>query len=161
MMFRAGRVVLLFSWTLVWTTGMVGHGFLLLRVPVRRVSHNGLRNKNKEHQERRSSSLFASIADPGLHHHPDSNNHTDHSNELPLSTRNGGKATAVSFLPEETLQRVQNSQRSNPVEKVKLAKDPTQAFVDIYDYARKIRQGALTWDQVEAADLDTVRGLDS
>ena len=167
-MFAAGRVVLLLPWTLLfWTRCMVGQGFLLrLRVPSARVSHGflpsnvddyGLRNhkkNNREHPERRSRRSLLACQN---RHHP---NHTDDPEDLERSAPIN-KATAVSFLPEETLQRVQNSQRSNPVEQVKLAKDPTQAFVDIYDYARKIRQGELTWDQVEAADLDTVRGLDS
>ena len=44
----------------------------------------------------------------------------------------------------------------SPIEKIKLAKDGTAAFVDIYEYARKIREGEMTWDDVEAADLDNV-----
>jgi hypothetical protein len=43
------------------------------------------------------------------------------------------------------------------VEKIKLEKDGTSAFVDVYEYARKIRQGEMTWEEVEKADLDTVR----
>ena len=37
-----------------------------------------------------------------------------------------------------------------------MEKDGTAAFVDIYEYARKIREGEMTWEDVEKADLDTV-----
>jgi len=62
------------------------------------------------------------------------------------------KATGTSFLPEETLER---SKVGSPIEKAKLAKDPINAWVDIYEYARKIREGEMTWEEVEKADLDT------
>ena len=65
-----------------------------------------------------------------------------------------GKPTGTSFLPEETLER---AKAGSPVEKVKLAKDGTSAFVDVYEYARKIREGEMTWEEVEKADLDSVR----
>jgi len=57
-------------------------------------------------------------------------------------------------LPEETLERARHG---SPVEKIKLAKDGTAAFVDVYEYARKIRNGEMTWEDVEKADLDSVR----
>ena len=63
------------------------------------------------------------------------------------------KPTGTSFLPEETVER---AKAGNKIEKVKMAKDPTSAFVDVYEYARKIREGEMTWEEVEAADLDTV-----
>lgn len=62
------------------------------------------------------------------------------------------KPTGTSFLPEETVERAQNG---SPVEKVKLEKDGTSAFVDVYEFARKIREGEMTWEEVEKADLDT------
>mmetsp|Transcript_2644 Transcript_2644/g.5730 ORF Transcript_2644/g.5730 Transcript_2644/m.5730 type:complete len:595 (+) Transcript_2644:228-2012(+) len=62
------------------------------------------------------------------------------------------KPTGTSFLPEETVERCK---KGNPTEKVKLAKDPITAWVDIYEYARKIREGEMTWKDVEKADLDT------
>jgi len=65
-----------------------------------------------------------------------------------------GKATGISFLPAETIER---ATKGSPVEKVKLAKDGTTAFVDVYEYARKIREGEMTWEEVEKADLDSVR----
>ena len=43
------------------------------------------------------------------------------------------------------------------MEKVKLEKDGTSAFVDVYEYARKIREGEMTWEEVEKADLESVR----
>ena len=64
-----------------------------------------------------------------------------------------GKPTGSSFLPAETLERCASG---SPIEKIKLAKDGTSAFVDVYEYARKIRAGEMTWEEVEAADLDTV-----
>ena len=63
------------------------------------------------------------------------------------------KPTGTSFLPQETVER---AQVGNPTEKVKLAKDPINAWVDVYEYARKIRQGEMTWEEVEKNDLDTV-----
>ena len=67
-----------------------------------------------------------------------------------------GKPTGTSFLPEETIERARNG---NPTEKAKIAKDATSAWVDVYEYARKIREGEMTWEDVEKADLDTVRTI--
>lgn len=64
-----------------------------------------------------------------------------------------GKRTGVSFLPEETIGRVKDG---SPIEKIKMEKDGTSAFVDVYEYAQKIRNGEMTWEDVEKADLDTV-----
>lgn len=64
-----------------------------------------------------------------------------------------GKPTGISFLPKETIERAHDG---SPLEKVKLEKDGTSAFVDVYEYARKIREGEMTWEDVEKADLDTV-----
>lgn len=64
------------------------------------------------------------------------------------------KPTGTSFLPEETVER---AKAGSPIEKAKMAKDPTNAWVDVYEYARKIREGEMTWEEVEKADLDTVR----
>ena len=64
-----------------------------------------------------------------------------------------GKPTGTSFLPEEAIQR---ASKGNPIEKAKLGKDGTSAFVDVYEYARKIRDGEMTWEEVEKADLNTV-----
>mmetsp|Transcript_33522 Transcript_33522/g.99903 ORF Transcript_33522/g.99903 Transcript_33522/m.99903 type:complete len:634 (-) Transcript_33522:510-2411(-) len=63
-----------------------------------------------------------------------------------------GKPTGKSFLSEEVLERAAVGSK---IEKIKLAKDGTSAFVDVYEYARKIREGEMTWEEVEAADLDT------
>lgn len=63
------------------------------------------------------------------------------------------KPTGTSFLPEETIER---AKKGSPIEKIKLEKDGTAAFVDVYEYARKIREGEMTWEEVEKADLDTV-----
>lgn len=63
-----------------------------------------------------------------------------------------GKRTGTSFLPPETIERAASG---NPIEKVKLAKDGTSAFVDVYEYAEKLRSGEMTWEEVEAADMNT------
>jgi hypothetical protein len=63
------------------------------------------------------------------------------------------KPTGTSFLPKDTIER---AKAGSPIEKIKLAKDGTSAFVDVYDYARKILAGEMTWEEVEKGDLDTV-----
>jgi len=62
-----------------------------------------------------------------------------------------GKRTGNSFLPEETLAR---GKKGNAIEKMKLAKDSSAAYVDVYEYAAKIRSGTMTWEEVEKSDLD-------
>lgn len=64
-----------------------------------------------------------------------------------------GKRTGNSFLSEETKAR---AAEGNPIEKAKQQKCGTSAFVDVYEYAAKIRSGEMTWEEVEKADLDTV-----
>lgn len=61
------------------------------------------------------------------------------------------KPTGTSFLPYEI---VELAAKGNPIEKAKLAKDGTSAFVDVYEYAAKIRAGELTWEELEAVDLN-------
>jgi hypothetical protein len=39
--------------------------------------------------------------------------------------------------------------------KIKLAKDGTSAFTDIYEFAKAIREGSLSWEDIEKADMDT------
>lgn len=63
-----------------------------------------------------------------------------------------GKPTGTSFLPEDTIER---AKVGNPIEKIKIAKDATAAFVDVYEFAAKIRAGEMTWEEVEKADMDT------
>lgn len=64
-----------------------------------------------------------------------------------------GKPTGTSFLPDDAIERAMGG---NPIEKFKLEKDGTSAWVDIYDYAAKIRAGELTWEDVEKGDMDNV-----
>jgi hypothetical protein len=68
-------------------------------------------------------------------------------------TKLTGKPTGTSFLPEETLER---AKAGSNIEKIKMAKDGTAAFVDVYEYARKIREGEMSWEEVEKSDLDNV-----
>ncbi len=72
--------------------------------------------------------------------------------EFEIDSRTG-KRTGNSFLSEETKERGRNG---NPIEKIKQAKDATAAFVDVYEYAAKIRAGEMDWKDVEKADLDNV-----
>lgn len=58
------------------------------------------------------------------------------------------KPTGTSFLPDETLQR---AQMGSPIEKIKLEKDGSSAWTDVYEYAKKIREGTMTWEEVESA----------
>jgi len=62
------------------------------------------------------------------------------------------KRTGTSYLPEETLERAEVGTK---FEKIKLAKDTTAAFTDLYEYAAKIRAGEMTWQDVEDADINT------
>jgi hypothetical protein len=76
---------------------------------------------------------------------------------LALIDERTGKPTGSSYLPIETLQRARET--GSPAEKIKLDKDGTSAFVDVYEYARKIRNGEMTWEEVDKADLETVRAI--
>lgn len=49
--------------------------------------------------------------------------------------------TGTSFLPDEAVERAQSG---NPIEKVKLAKDGTSAFTDIYE-VRRLRWALGVW----------------
>lgn len=62
-----------------------------------------------------------------------------------------GKPTGTSFLPAETIER---AKVGNPIEKIKIKKDGTSAFKDIYEYAAAIRAGETSWEEIEAADMD-------
>jgi len=62
------------------------------------------------------------------------------------------KTTGTSYLPEETVER---AEAGSKFEKIKLAKETTEIFTDLYDYAAKIRSGELDWKDVEDADINT------
>lgn len=81
------------------------------------------------------------------------NRHSTVETETEVSVSASLKPTGTSFLPEETVERCKVG---SPIEKIKLAKDPINAWVDVYEYARKIREGEMTWEEVESADLDSV-----
>ena len=85
--------------------------------------------------------------------HEHAHHHHNRAEEIKL---HAGKVTGTSFLPEETLERLA---KGSPVEKAKLTGDPGSAYVDVYEFARKIREGEMTWKEVEKADLETVRTL--
>jgi hypothetical protein len=74
--------------------------------------------------------------------------------DIALFDERTGKPTGISFLPPSTIQRARDN--GNPIEKIKLQKDGTSAFVDVYEYAKKIRNGEMTWEEVDKADLDSV-----
>ena len=69
-----------------------------------------------------------------------------------IDTRTG-KPTGSSFLPEEARERAMNG---NKIEKIKMEKDATSAWVDVYDYAAKIRAGELDWQDIDKGDFDNV-----
>jgi len=60
--------------------------------------------------------------------------------------------TGTSYLPAETVER---AEAGSKFEKIKLEKDTTAIFTDLYDYAAKIRAGELDWQDVEDADINT------
>ena len=60
--------------------------------------------------------------------------------------------TGTSYLPAETLEAAKSGSK---FEKIKLEKDTTEIFVDLYDYAAKIRAGTMDWTEVEDADINT------
>ena len=60
--------------------------------------------------------------------------------------------TGTSYLPADTVER---AEAGSKFEKIKLAKEPTTVFTDIYDYAAKIRAGEMDWKDVEDADINT------
>ena len=62
------------------------------------------------------------------------------------------KRTGTSYLPTETVARAEEGSK---FEKIKLAKDTTAMFTDLYEYAAKIRAGEMTWQDVEDADINT------
>ena len=104
----------------------------------------------------KTSSTFSSFVTTRrrLSEHPSYLLATIDTEARPLVDERTGKRTGISFLPEETIKL---AEAGSPIEKIKLAKDGTSAFVDVYEYARKIREGEMTWEEVEAADLDSVR----
>ena len=60
-------------------------------------------------------------------------------------------ATGTSFLPEATVAR---GEKGSPVEKTKLAKDPTSIFNDVYEYAAAVRSGEMDWSDIEKSDFN-------
>ena len=62
------------------------------------------------------------------------------------------QTTGTSYLPAETVMR---ADAGSKFEKIKLKKDTTAIFTDLYDYAAKIRAGELDWKDVEDADINT------
>jgi len=60
--------------------------------------------------------------------------------------------TGTSYLPTETVER---AKAGSKFEKIKLAKETTTMFTDLYEYAAKIRAGELDWKEIEDADINT------
>ena len=50
---------------------------------------------------------------------------------------------------------VERAEAGNKIEKGKLAKDPTSAWTDLYDFAAKIRAGELDYKDVEDFDINS------
>eukprot|EP00551_Chaetoceros_affinis_P011862 CAMPEP_0203676820 /NCGR_PEP_ID=MMETSP0090-20130426/25867_1 /ASSEMBLY_ACC=CAM_ASM_001088 /TAXON_ID=426623 /ORGANISM="Chaetoceros affinis, Strain CCMP159" /LENGTH=616 /DNA_ID=CAMNT_0050543491 /DNA_START=31 /DNA_END=1881 /DNA_ORIENTATION=+ len=96
-----------------------------------------------------STDAFVSTPSFGVHQQTRLNSATEVEHEVDSRT---GKRTGNSFLSEETKER---AAQGNPIEKAKQEKCATSLFVDVYEYAAKIRAGELDWKDVEKADLDT------
>ena len=62
------------------------------------------------------------------------------------------KTTGTSYLPAETVERCEEGSK---FEKIKLAKETTHIFTDLYDYAAKVRSGELDWKDIEDAEINT------
>jgi len=62
------------------------------------------------------------------------------------------RKTGISYLPADTVER---AEAGNKIEKGKLAKDPTSAWTDLYDFAAKIRAGELDYKDVEDFDINS------
>jgi len=62
------------------------------------------------------------------------------------------KQKGIDFLSAETIER---AKVGNPIEKAKMAKDPTSAWTDVYEFAAAIRAGTLTWEEVEKQDMNS------
>lgn len=105
------------------------------------------------------TSLFAPLAEAfvppsaGMTMTPSKTHMSSTNVESEIDVRTG-KPLGTAFLPEETVER---AMVGSPIEKLKLKKDATSAWVDVYEYARKIREGEMSWEDVEKADLDSVR----
>ncbi|KAJ1461535.1 nitrite reductase-ferredoxin dependent [Pelagophyceae sp. CCMP2097] len=63
------------------------------------------------------------------------------------------RTTGMDYLSPEARERAMNP-KANPIEKMKIVKDGTSAFTDVYEYAAAIRAGTLTWEDVEKQDFD-------
>jgi len=63
----------------------------------------------------------------------------------------GERRTGTSFLPEETLERAKVGSKN---EKMKLEKDCTNAWTDIYEYAAAIRSGQMNYEDIASDDVD-------
>lgn len=70
-----------------------------------------------------------------------------------FSLRMSSTATpaASSFLPADTLAR---AKEGNMFEKVKLKKDPTEAWTDVHEFAAAIRAGSTKWEDIASDDMD-------
>lgn len=62
------------------------------------------------------------------------------------------KRTGTSFLPADTVER---AAAGNKIEKLKLEKDPTTAFTDVYEYAAAIRSGEYDFEAIAGDDINS------
>ena len=62
------------------------------------------------------------------------------------------QSTGTSYLPAETVER---AKAGTKFEKIKLEKDTTAIFTDMYDYAAKVRSGELNWEDLPSDDINT------
>mmetsp|Transcript_60493 Transcript_60493/g.100408 ORF Transcript_60493/g.100408 Transcript_60493/m.100408 type:complete len:646 (-) Transcript_60493:523-2460(-) len=60
--------------------------------------------------------------------------------------------TGTSYLPAETLSRCD---KGSQFEKIKLTKDTSKMFTQMYDDAEKIRSDEITWEDIDPLDVNT------
>jgi len=70
---------------------------------------------------------------------------------LKMSTTESKKTTGTDYLPENAKAR---AAEGNMFEKVKLKKDGSSAWDDIYEYAAAIRAGTMNWEDIASDDID-------
>ena len=60
--------------------------------------------------------------------------------------------TGTSFLPQETVDRI--GEEGNKIEALKMAKDGTYAWDDIYEFAAAVRSGEMDYKDITKDDMD-------
>jgi ferredoxin-nitrite reductase len=64
----------------------------------------------------------------------------------------GERPTGTSFLPDDTIERIK--EEGNKIEKIKMEKDGTHAWDDIYEFAAAVRSGEMDYKDISKDDMD-------